>query len=279
MIQAYAFFAAFAVQILVVSVLHPVWFARYVRAKAEAQFPGWDGRSIARFAGLYRAVNAGIAVLGLVLLGWLFNHMRNADWNIVPVTQVLSAYCIAQTLPIIVASLIGAWIKKKALKRSPPPARRTASLKRRGLFDIVSPFTVGVAAVGYVLFAAFMIHVQQHPVAGFSGYYFLRVITLVFALNAFVVYWALYRRKKWPLETPAYRAQEVGIAVKIIIYTSIAVTVFFSLIATLRLLHLVSWAPFALSIYFVIVMLITAMMLFALRRQAEADRLSSGPAS
>ena len=278
MIEAYAFFAAFAVQILVVSVLHPVWLTRYVRAKAEAQFPDWDGKSRERLLSLYRVVNAGIAVLGVVLLGWLFDHMRSPDWDIVAVSRLLAGYGAAQMLPFVVASLIGAWIKRKALLRSPPQAKRTASLQRRGLFDIVSPVTVFLAVLAYVLFAAFIVSIQQHPLPGFPGYRLLGIITLVYALNAFVVYWLLYRRKRWPLETPAYRMQAVEVQVKIIFYVSIAVVVFYSLIATLVLLHLVRWAPFAVSVYMVIVMLFTSMMLFALRRQAEADRLGSGPA-
>ena len=82
MIESYAFYAAFVVQIMVVSVLQPAWFATYVRAKTEAQFPGWDRKSLERFLSLYRAANAGIAVLGLLLLGWLFGHMRGPDWDV-----------------------------------------------------------------------------------------------------------------------------------------------------------------------------------------------------
>ncbi len=124
-----------------------------------------------------------------------------------------------------------------------------------------------------------MIYIQQHPFAGFSGYRLLGIVTLVYALNAFLVYWLLYRRKRWPLETRAYRMQAVEVQVKILFYTSITVIVFLSLIVTLRLLHLLRWAPFAGSVYFVIVTLFGSMMLFALQRQAEADRLGSSPAS
>ena len=279
MIEAYAFLAAFAVQILVVSLLQPVWFTRYARAKAEAQFPGWDRKIRERFLVAYRAVNLGIAVLGLVLLGWLFNHMRSASWDIVSAMRLFAGYTMAQMLPFIVVSLIGAWIKKKVLTNAPPQAKRTASLQRRGIFDIVSPFTVFLAVMGYVLFAAFVIHIQQHNVAGLPGYLLLGVITLVYALNAFAVYWLLYRRKKWPLETRAYRMQAVEVQVKIVFYVSIAVVVFYSQIATLVLLHLVRWAPFAVSVYIVIVMLFTSMGLFALRRQADADRLGPSPVS
>ena len=209
MIEATAFLAAFTVQVLVVSVLHPAWFTRYVRAKAEAQFPGWDRKFRERFLSLYRAVNTGIALLGLGLLGWLFHLMRSPDWSIGPVLRLLAGYIIVQISPVVVASLLGAWVKKKALTRAPPEVKRTASLQRRGLFDFVSPFTVFLAVMGYVLFAAFMIHIQQHPVAGFPGYRLLGVVTLVCALNAFLVYWLLYRRKKWPLETRAFRMQAV----------------------------------------------------------------------
>jgi uncharacterized membrane protein YoaK (UPF0700 family) len=70
----------------------------------------------------------------------------------------------------------------------------------------------------------------------------------------------------------------VGLQLKIVVYASIAFIVFISLNVTLMLLDLERWAPFAMSVYLVIVMLICS-MLFALRREAEADRLDPSPAS
>lgn len=279
MTEAYAFLAAFAVQILVISVLHAAWFARYARAKAEAQFPGWDGRSVARFLGLYRAVNAAIAVLGVVLLGWLYGHMRTPDWQLVPALRLLAFFTVVQVSPLVVGSVIGARIKKTALLRAPPQQRRTASLERRGLLDIVSPVTVFLALAGYVAFAVFMIQLRQHAASAYFGALLLLDVTLVYVLNGFAVYFLLYRRKRWPLETPAYRVQAVEVQVRIIFYVSIALVAFVSLVAVLIRWHLARWMPFAMSVYFVIVMLVTAMMLFTLRRQAEADRLNLSPAS
>jgi len=279
MIETYAFLAAFTGQILVVSVLHPAWLTRYARAKAEAQLPGWDRKSRERFLTLYRAVNAGIAVLGLVLLGRLFGDLRSRDWDVGQVTHLLAGYVVVQALPFVLVSLIAAWLKRKALTRSPPEVKRTASLQRRGLFDFVSPSTVLVAVVGYFLFAAFVVYIQQHPLPGFFGYRLLCIVTLVYAVNAFQAYWLLYRRKRWPLETSAYRMHAVGLQVKIVLYTTIAFVVFVSLNVTLQLLDMQRWVPFALSIYFVLIMLFTSMMLFALRRQAEADQLGPSPVS
>jgi hypothetical protein len=279
MIEAYAFLASLTLQILVLSVLHPAWFINYARAKGEAQLPGWDRKSRERFLSLYRAVNIGIAVLGLVLLGRLFNHMRSPDWDAGLVTHWLAGYGVVQLLPFFLVSLMGAWVKSKALTRSPPEVKRTATLQRRGLFDFVSPLTVFLAVVGYFLFAAFMVYIQQHPFPGVSGYRLLSRVSLVYALNAFLAYWLLYRRKRWPLETSAYRMHAVGVQLKIGFYTTIAVTAFLSLNVTLQLLDMRRWMPFALSVYFVLIMLFSSMMLFALRRQAEADRLGASPAS
>jgi hypothetical protein len=277
MIEAYAFLAAFTMQILVVSVLHPAWFTRYARAKAEVQLPGWNFKYRERFLSLYHAVNTGVAVLGLVLLGWLFNHMRSPNWDVGLVRHVLAGYVVVQILPYVLVSLIGVWIKRKALTLSPPEVKRTASLQRRGLFAIVSPFTIFLAVLAYFLIAAFVIYIQQHPIPGISGYRILGTVTLVYALNTFLVYWLLYGRKRWPLETRAYRMQAVGVQIKITFYASVALVVFLSLNFALELLDLQRWVPFVVSVYIVVIILISSMVLFALRRQAEADRLSSSP--
>ena len=279
MIEACTFLAAFTLQILVGSVLQPIWFTRYVRAKADAQFPGLDRKSLDRFLSLYRVVTTGIALLGLPLLGYLFNQMRSPHWDIAPVILLLTGYSMAQFSPIVVASLIGARIKGKALLSAPPQAKRTASLQRRGLFEIVSPFTVVFAVAAYFLFAAFAIHIQQHPIAGNFGYILLADVTFSYVLSAITLYWLLYRRKRWPLETPAYRLRAVEVQVKIIFYISFAVIVFLSLFAALIPLNLVRWAPIAMSVYFMITTLIVSMVLLTLRRQAETDRLGPTPVS
>jgi hypothetical protein len=279
MIQTYAFLAAFLAQIVTVSVLHPAWFVRYLRAKAEVHMPDWDRAARTRFLSRYRAANFVLAVFGLGLFAWLFDQMRTPHWTIGSVTTPLRLYMIAQMLPLIFASLIGAWRKRKMLLRAAPDRKRTASLERRGLFDIVPPFTVVLAVLAYILFAGFIIAIQRHPVAGFSGYSVLRVITLVYAVNAFCAYWLLYRRRKWPLETRAYRMTVVAAQLRLLFYTSLAVTLFVSLTVALRLLHLLTWVPFAMSVYIVIGMVLSGMMLMSLRRRAEEDRreLESDP--
>jgi hypothetical protein len=109
--------------------------------------------------------------------------------------------------------------------------------QRRGLFDFVSPFVVFLAALSYLLFAAFVIYIQQHPFPGFAGLINLGAPTLVYALNAFVVY--------------------------------------LSLDFSLRLLDLKRWEPFSLSIFFVICALVASMGFAAPLRKPEGEEIGS----
>ena len=284
MIEAYAFLAAFTVQILVTSVLLPAWFISYVRAQAArfpaerlAQlYPGVDlGRAQERFLTQYRALTTGIAVLGLLLLGWLFSYMRRPDWDDGPVRILVTVYFLAaQLLPLLFFAWFGVRFNKEH-KRSLPEGKRTAILQRRGLFDFVSPFVVFLAVLSYFLFAAFVIYIQQLPFPGFAGLINLGAVTLVYALNAFVVYTMLYGKKGNPLETHAGRLHTIGLAVKSSVYSCIVIVVYLSLNFSLRLLDLKPWEPFSLSVFFVICALVASMGFAAPLRKPEADELGS----
>ncbi len=284
MIEAYAFLAAFTVQILVMSVLLPAWFIRYIRVQATrfsaerlAQlYPGVDiGHAQKRFLTQYRALTTGIAVLGLLLLGWLFSYMRRPDWDDGKVSILVAVhFLVAQILPFLLLAWAGVRFNKEH-KRSAPEAKRTAILQRRGLFDFVSPFVVFLAALAYVLFAAFVIYVREYPFPGFAGFINLGGITLVYALNAFVVYMMLYGRNKNPLETHAGRLHTIGLAVKSSVYSCILIVVYVSLNFSLRLLDLKRWEPFALSIFLTICALVASMGFAAPLRKPEVDELGS----
>lgn len=284
MIEAYAFLAAFTVQMLVMSVLLPAWFIRYVRVQAASipaerlaqLYPGVDlGHAQDRFLAQYRALTTGIAVFGLLLLGWLFNYMRGPNWDEGKVGVLVTVYFLAAyLLPLVLFAWVGVRFNKE-YKRSLPEGKRTAILQRRGLFDFVSPFIVFLAVSSYFLFAAFVIYIQQHPFPGFAGLITLGALTLVYALNAFVVYMTLYGKKRNPFETHAGRLHTIGLTVKSSVYSCIVIVVYLSLNFSLRLLDLKRWEPFALSIFFVICALVASMGFAAPLRKPEVDELGS----
>ena len=284
MTAAYAFLAAFTLQILVVSVLLPAWFIRYVRAQTTrlpaerlAQlYPDVDLPSFQeRFLTQYRALVAGLAVLGLFLLAWLFNYMRRPDWDDGPVVVLVTMhFLVAYMLPFAFLVWAGLRFNKKH-KRPVTEGKRTAILQRRGLFDFISPLAVFLAVLSYFLFAAFVIYIRRHPFPGFAGLITLGGITLVYAVNAATVYWMLYGRKSNPFETHAGRLRTIGLAVKSSVYSCIVIVVYLSFNFALRLLDLQRWEPFALSSFFVVCALVASMGYAAPLRKPEVDGLAT----
>ncbi|WP_129646695.1 hypothetical protein [Peristeroidobacter agariperforans] len=279
MIEAYAFFAVFVIQILAMSGLYPAWFIRYMRRQAASipterlaqLYPGTDvGLAQKRFVTRYRAVNIGIAALGLLLLGWLFKYMQQPDWDDGPVEALVGGYFLVQALPLgfIVWSVIRFnSVHKPAMLES----KRKAVLQRRGLFDFVSPFVVCLAVLSYFLFVAFVIYILRHPFSGFAGLVTIGAITLVYLLEGAVVYAVLYGKKPNPFETHAGRLRTMGLVVKSSVYSCIACVAFVSLNFTLVLLDLQRWEPFALSVFFVVTALLSVMGMMAPPRSPEDD--------
>jgi hypothetical protein len=279
MIETDAFLAMFTIQILVGSVLNPALFIRRarpaVRLSAERfaeLFPGVArDRSGERFATRFRALNTGIAVLGVLLLGWLFIHVRRPDWTAektaVKVIGLLTLYFLAQTSPMAFMGWKSAK-SMKAVKSSLADGKRKAVLQRRRLFDFVSPFLVFLAVLSYVLFVALVLYIQQHPFPGFDALPYIVIITLVYASNAFFVYGWLYGRNRVPLATHTDRLVTIGVVVKTFMYTCIGATVFLSLDVTLGLLDLQGWVWFTVSTFFVICSSLSAI---GLRRRPTAS--------
>ena len=131
--------------------------------------------------------------------------------------------------------------------------------------------------MGYLLFAAFVIYIQRRPFPGFAGLINLGAITLVYAVNACVVYMMLYGRRN-PFETHAGRLHTIGLTVKSSVYSCIVIVVYLSLNFSLGMLDLQRWEPFALSIFFVITALLASMGFIAPPREPNApnaDELGS----
>src|SRR4051812_5444753 len=98
----------FVVQILTISVLIPARFIRHARgwaanfgSKRFAQlYPDVDyHRAIERFVTRFRAACAVIAVIGLLLLAWLFSLTQRPDWARA-VTRPTVTYFFVQLSPL-----------------------------------------------------------------------------------------------------------------------------------------------------------------------------------
>src|SRR5262245_59655873 len=118
MIEAYAFLAVFTVQILAMSVLHPTRFMRYLRARINPTEPAAQQYVEHRLA-QFRALNVGIAVLGLLLLGWLLRYVRLGHWDEGYVGFIVTVYFIVQMVPVCLVAWIVDRINKALALASP----------------------------------------------------------------------------------------------------------------------------------------------------------------
>jgi MFS family permease len=276
MIEAYAFLAVFTAQILAMSVLYPARLDRHVRAQATSfpserlaqLYPGIDlDRAQDGLLTRYRRVNMGIAVLSLLLLGWLASYLRRPDWIEDPVVILLGVYFLLQMLPLGYVAWLGFRFDKEH-KRALPEGKRKAILQRRGRFDFVPPIIVLVAVAGYFLFVALVIYIQPQPSPGFA---LIGVLALVYALQAFVVYRALYGKKTNLLETHARRMHTIRLTVKVSVYSCVLCAVFFAFTFAFDLLDMKRWMPFATSACLLITSLLCLMGLAAPPRGPGAE--------
>lgn len=282
---AYAFLAAFTLQILVMSVLYPAWFARHIRrmvpklpAERLAQlYPGVDLRlNVERFVSRFRAANLLIAVLGVPLWAWFSRYTQRPDWDDGPVETLGAAYFFVQAAPLMVAALLHARVKKKLLGQTLPGVKRTASLRRRGLFDFVSPFVVALAGLCYVWYAVFVLYIEQHPFPGFAGVAVnIGFMTLLYAVEGFAVYWMLYGRKINRLETDVNSMRTIGLGVRACVIVCIAAVVHQTVNFTLVLQDLQRWEPFAGSLFLVFCAALCMMALVAPPRDPDAESFDS----
>jgi hypothetical protein len=278
MIETYAFAAMFTLQILVMSVLQPGAIIAFCKNKAAgipdawfaAHYPGVDRQDlIRRFSHRYLAANVAVALSGVALLVWMLTGVPILDWD-----QLTSFYFLLQALPLLIltaSSLRGV----RALRESLQDTRRKADLRRRRLFDFVSPFTVALAAAAYPLFIVLVSYIDQRPFPGFGGAINIAGVTLVYALQAFGIWHMLYGRKSLPFENHAARMLWTGPMVRGMVYCCILTVASMSIILSLQHFELRTWKPFAISAFFVMTARLCYLGLTAPPRRPGADGAES----
>jgi hypothetical protein len=285
MIEVYLFYAMFIAQVVVLSVLYPRALIRSVRA-GLARYPIerslledeqahlWLGRWLR----LYRHINTGIALAGLLLLALLWSYMQRPVWDDGDITLLLTAYFVLQFAP---TALFWRQLARgnKQLKELLRGEKRTASLQPRRLFDFISPSAVGLTGLFYLLHAALAVYLDREPFPGFAGALVNVTITTLMCLGtAFGVHRTIYRRKSSPLLTHEDHLWEIEVAVKILVYGCMIAMLALTVILVLGKLDLESAKPLAQStIHVVIGVLLWAMGRKKKPRPEVAIRAVRGP--
>ena len=175
----------------------------------------------------YRNMNLFMLVLGLALVarGFYAPSEEMLNWD---TTSVVFFYYLLQWSPLLIALTAG--FTYFNLKREPDArTKRRAELRPRRLFDYVSPALVGVAAIVYV-----GITVLNLFFAGTIAYY-------------------MYGKRKDPYKSYEDRAQEIEFNTKLLIFISIAATVYVALSICLSAFDMRHLGPIAQSLYFQVI--------------------------
>jgi hypothetical protein len=230
------FYTVFLSQIFLLSIYYPgkiIQRARYVlKHFPPAQYPKFypahhDGftEEACKKLRIYKDVNTVIAVIGLMLLSAMISAGYQPDRLGGDEVFVL-LYAISQAGPILYAELKERKHYRLMRKDFTSP-RREADLNPRRLFNFISPVYVVAAVVFYVLWLIFFLSARGIDGPHAAGVYFsLAVIT---GTNLFYAAWIarlLSGKKLDPYKAYKDQLKQIGVAIKVLVFSSIAISVF-----------------------------------------------------
>ena len=133
----------------------------------------------------------------------------------------------------------------KLMRNAHSRTTRKAELHPRRLFDFISPTIIGMAIITYVAFVLLVLYIRQFEFPWFGGYWNIVTVTAANLFFAGVGSWYMYGQKLNLHQAYQDRMKHIELMVKILVFTSIAATMFIALsvvLAALDLRHLQSIA-------------------------------------
>ena len=197
---------------------------------------------------VFRNMNAIILIIGFAILlnNIYFQHEELLNWD----TQgVLTAYYLLQMTPLLVMEFLG-FKYFRLMKEANRKTTRTANLQSRNLFDFVSPFLVGFAALTFLVFIGLVQYIKLDPFKGFGGDLNILILVLVNLFFGVLVFRSIYGKKRNPHQDHEDRIQGIKTTVNLMLIISIAVTAYAGLNLALHGLGLEKYLPVMLCLYY-----------------------------
>ena len=169
---------------------------------------------------------------------------------------VLTLYLLLQYSPLLVTAASGLifFSSKRAVDSR---TTRRAQLRRRGLFDFVSPAAVGTAVLVYLAYVVFILWIRRFDYSWFGGYWNIVGITAMNLVFLAVGFRAIYGKKPDPYQAEPDRMRSIEVTLKILLFTSVVGTLKIILAISLQALELGELRPIATSLYFQLVALVS----------------------
>lgn len=255
------FYLVFLSQVLLISFYFPRRILAGIRHVVEtyppAKYPRLYPKPIAfyeRAQRTYERLNFFALLIGLVLVlvGLYSGSEEMLNWDD---DSVLTIYLALQYSPMLVAAASG-FIFFSSKRTADSRTTRRAELRRRSLFDFVSPTTVGLAAFVYLAFVIFIVYVRQFEFPWFGGYWNIVGITAINVIFLGTCLRGVYGKRADPYQAEPDRTRSIEITVKTLIFISIIGTLQVTLAIVLRILELSHLSPTITSLYFQLVALV-----------------------
>jgi hypothetical protein len=176
-------------------------------------------RSVRHFARL----NFGIVIAGLLIIAGLILGTLSGEWDgkIVTPWSTSGEWDAAIVTPFFLVQIFASvsielWTLKhqKAMAKAPPPRLRTPELRRRRLFDFVSPTMLIVAALTNVAFIAFILYYRRFEFPWFTATVNIAVVEAMLLVFAAVIAIALRAPKPDPYQAHQDRSNAIRVVVK-----------------------------------------------------------------
>jgi hypothetical protein len=190
-------------------------------------------------------LNRVIVVVGLLIIAGLIFGTLAGGWDGAIITPwsasgewdaaIVTPFFIVQVIASVVYMNLSSRKFLKALAKAPPPRVRTTELRRRRLFDFVSPPMLVVAALTNIAFTAFVLYYRRFAFPWFSAGITIAVIAFMLLMFAVTVVIALRAPKFDPYQAHQDRSNTIKLVVQQALAVCIAVPVLITAKLTIAL--------------------------------------------
>lgn len=231
------FYCVFLAQIVLISFHYPEKLRRRMLRVLEtyppAEYPLLYPKPVEvyrRRIRVFQIATRCLFALGVVLLlalATVVDHKSFADDGFISEAWP-AGYAMIQILPFLLLELSEA-SQLKLMRQARTASRRRAELRPRRLFDLVSPAWLGLAVLLFVGSIAFDLFVHDFDF-NLRHDTMERALVLTATNLLFVVVGALQLlgRKADPHQSSSDRTHRIGVALKSVVFASLAISVFFA---------------------------------------------------
>jgi hypothetical protein len=265
----------FISQILLISYYFPRKILGRMRSVMETcppeNYPRLYPRSIEYYKlgqRIFKVINQGIVLLGFVILFLIVmvvDHSSFADDGFISEAWP-AAYGMIQFLPLMLLEFTE-FSQFKLMRQAHVTSSRKAELRRRRLFDYVSPGIFGLAVLLLLSTMFFDLYVHQFVIQW--DHDTVQRIVVMLVTNLFLAAlgaWHLYGRKLDPHQAPGDRTKQITAQLTALLYISMALSIFLMTAAADDVFNLDFLDATLMSLYFqVIVFLSVGHVLRSLR--------------